>query len=201
MVGNINDIHHESAFAEMHFKVPPSFASTEEAKHTFDYGYCLFRHSQTTMQTCEAATTAGRITHFQILASDFTTTLQAFKYFKGSHLTLKEDIAAAVLHLHLLYIFTSLYTPSNPLKMKRQCVSRCSLSVLRSSLLPYRTRIIYSNRHPSASTQESLSLCIVWLTYVLIPPFVDKPSLSCARRLAKRIFGTVCWSQELLREF
>ncbi|KAK3944425.1 putative transcriptional regulatory protein [Diplogelasinospora grovesii] len=98
-----------------------SFSSIREAKSVFEHGRYLpvFTSSHPTELSCNAVaasdTIQGHIAYCTTLMSKFSHALQAFVKTRGSSLTPKEDIAVAVLQLHVLDTQVSFHLEHLPL--------------------------------------------------------------------------------------
>jgi hypothetical protein len=99
--------------------MPPSFSSIMEAKYVFNYGYGLFRSSDDDQLLCDPegahAALDARIDHLETLLSSFSLALQALIESTGSSFTPKDDIAVAVLQLHVLNALVSSHVKQQPL--------------------------------------------------------------------------------------
>ncbi|KAG9234779.1 hypothetical protein BJ875DRAFT_293666 [Amylocarpus encephaloides] len=105
--------------------LPFSFSSVREAKGIFEYGYCLYTRSQPDELSCDPAEYPAAVKahadHFASLTSKYSFALQAFFESKGSSLTPKEDIAFAVLQLHVLNNLVSLHAEQMPQDSQSRC--------------------------------------------------------------------------------
>ncbi|KAI0133948.1 hypothetical protein BJ170DRAFT_575586 [Xylariales sp. AK1849] len=94
---------------DVHF----SFSSIVDAKNIFQYGYRLFGSSPTAQLSCDSvhfpAAIQTHIDYFASLLSKFSLALQKFIELKSPVLTPKEDIAIAVLQLHVLNSYISFH--------------------------------------------------------------------------------------------
>lgn len=92
--------------------IPLSFSSIEEAKNIFEYGHCLFTSSHAAQLSSDTlhfpAAGEALIGHFAKLFSKFSLALQAFVESKSPSFTPNEEIALAVLQLHVLNTYVSL---------------------------------------------------------------------------------------------
>ncbi|KAI1084144.1 hypothetical protein F5B20DRAFT_523817 [Whalleya microplaca] len=104
---------YESYFsAETYDNVAFSFASIEEAKNIFEYGYCLFKSRLTAqLSSCDPihfpAAVEAHIGYWATLLSKFSLALQELVTSRGPSFTPKDDIAIAVLQLHVLNTYVS----------------------------------------------------------------------------------------------
>jgi hypothetical protein len=112
----------ESLFSEIsHDEIPLSFSSIKEAKNLFEYGCHLFTSSHAAQLSCDPAQSPSVVQaqkhHVVNLHSKFSLALQAFVELKGASFSPKENIAIAVLQLHVLNAIVSfdlvLLPPSN----------------------------------------------------------------------------------------
>lgn len=98
--------------------VPLTFSSIEEAKNVFEYGRGLFVSSQAAQSSSDpvdSPAAAGPDTSlFATLMSKYSLALQAFVKLKSPYFTPKEDIAMAVLQLHVLSSYLSIYIEQSP---------------------------------------------------------------------------------------
>jgi hypothetical protein len=119
MIGDYKLKIYENSVSETTYDdIPLSFSSIEEAKNVFEYGRCLFTSSRAARLSCDSvhspAAVEAHIGHFAPLLSRFWLALQAFVESKGPSLTPKEDIAIAVLQLHVLDSYVSLHVEQLP---------------------------------------------------------------------------------------
>lgn len=95
-----------------------SFNSIEEARNAFDYGRYLFTSSDLKHLQCVPATVAltmeGHIANLTAMTSIFSDGLNAFVKKRSTSLTPKEEMAAAVLQLHVLNTYVSLHLEHSP---------------------------------------------------------------------------------------
>jgi hypothetical protein len=102
--------------------IPLTFTSIKEAKSIFEHHYYMFISNRATQLESGpehfAAAAAASLGFCVTLISSFSLALQAFIDSKRASFTQKEDIAAAVLQLHLLYTYVSLYTENAPLESR-----------------------------------------------------------------------------------
>ncbi|TVY94228.1 hypothetical protein LAWI1_G001971 [Lachnellula willkommii] len=121
MIGEYESkIHEASLYDIMHNAIPVSFSSIEDAKNVFEHGRCQFASTQAAVVSCDPIqffdAVEARTDQNAALLSKFSLALQALVDSKGPSLTPKEDIAIAVLQLHVLYSYVSLnleQLPSN----------------------------------------------------------------------------------------
>lgn len=114
----------DTLFGTTNNSIPLSFRSVQEAKNVFEYGCYLFQRScaRAAQPQCDPmdlpivleARTYEAIDYFEALHSKYSQELQAFIESKGSSFTPKENVAVAVLQLHVLDNYISFYVEHLP---------------------------------------------------------------------------------------
>lgn len=107
---------HERLFSE---DVPLTFNSVEDAKIIFEYGRAILISSHASPQLSShlvdpLAVTEWDINLFEALRSKYSPALQAYINSKSPYFTPMEDIAMAVLQLHVLGSYLSIYIEHSP---------------------------------------------------------------------------------------
>ena len=123
MIGSYKFKLYERFFSNPTFDdVPLTFNSIEEAKNIFEYGRGLFISSQAAQLPSNPAnspaTAKPDTSLFATLMSKYSLALQAFVKSKSPFFTPEEDIAIAVLQLHVLSSYLSVYIEQSPLDKK-----------------------------------------------------------------------------------
>ena len=104
---------------EMSDDVPLTLNSIEDAKNIFEYGRGLFMSSKAAQSSSEQVPLASLDTSlFAKLMLKYSLALQAFIKSKGPHFTPKEEIAIAVLQLHVLASYLWIHIEQGPTDKK-----------------------------------------------------------------------------------
>ncbi|TVY85209.1 hypothetical protein LSUE1_G000764 [Lachnellula suecica] len=98
-------------FATAYDDLPLSFTSIQEAKNMFQYGRCLFNNSaaQSSSNLVQDPPAVETLVRFQTLTLKFSLALREFIKSNSLSFTPKEDIAVAVLQLHVLSGYISMH--------------------------------------------------------------------------------------------
>ncbi|KAK9426678.1 hypothetical protein SUNI508_00205 [Seiridium unicorne] len=95
-----------------------SFSSIEEAKSVYEYGYCMFINNHVSQRECDPAQAPidieSQMGYYSALLLRFLQAIQELVESQRGSLTPKADIAAAVLQLHVLNTYVSLYVEYSP---------------------------------------------------------------------------------------
>ncbi|KAK9781214.1 putative transcriptional regulatory protein [Seiridium cardinale] len=95
-----------------------SFSSIEEAKSVYEYGYCMFINNHVSQRECDPAQAPidikSQMGYYSALLLRFLQAIQELVESQRGFLTPKADIAAAVLQLHVLNTYVSLYVEYSP---------------------------------------------------------------------------------------
>lgn len=157
-------IHEASIYDTMHNAIPASFSSIEEAKNIFEYGRCQFASAQAAVISCDPIqfldAVEARTDQYAALLSKFSLALQALVDSKGSSLTPKEDIAIAVLKLHVLYSYASLkleQLPSNNPSLRDAFLPQFQEMVLLGEKIIAEA---ISSTLPSSENRTTTSFCL-----------------------------------------
>ncbi|TVY25839.1 putative transcriptional regulatory protein [Lachnellula hyalina] len=161
MIGHYESTVHEPSIDDiMHNSIPVSFSSVEEARNTLEYWRCQFASTQAALVSCDPVqfleAVEARTDRYTTLLSKFSLALRALIDSKGSSLTQKEDIAIAVLQLHVLYSYASLHLeqlPSNNPSLRDSFLPRFQQMILLGEK-------VISSALPSSDNRTTNSFCL-----------------------------------------